>query len=65
MKKRKDIVEQTAGNKKSPELVSSGKCESCDGWGYELTVYYGKILCRSCSSAKVDEKTRANLWCPR
>jgi hypothetical protein len=39
-------------------------CSACNGFGSELTVYHGKILCRECGSQKVDEKTRANLWSP-
>lgn len=44
--------------------AKNSTCSACDGFGSELTVYSGKILCRQCGSQKVDEKTRADLWCP-
>lgn len=45
--------------------VKESTCSACNGFGSEMTVYDGKIPCRECKPQKVDEKTRADLWCPR
>lgn len=45
--------------------TSGPACDSCNTFGRELKVYSGKSLCSQCSSQKIDERTRADLWCPK